>query len=82
MKPVHDKVALDEFTPGTTYRVGMNGTPMYDATVTKFHGGCWATVRVERAVGSELASLYHPGMEFDIKVANYEISLPDQDTDD
>ena len=77
MKPIHDKVAVDEFTPGLVYRVGMNGTPLYDATVTKFHGGCWATVRVERTIDPQSAKHYHAGMEFDIKVANYEIALAD-----
>ena len=72
MKPVHDKVSVEEFTPGASYRVGMNGAPLYTATVTKFHGGCWATVKVEEPLG-EAASMYKPGMEFDIKVANYEI---------
>ena len=73
MKPVHDKVPVEEFTPGQTYRVGMNGTPLYTATVTKFHGGCWATVQVQEPVNDDMAALYKPGMEFDIKVANYEI---------
>jgi len=73
MKPVHDKVSVDEFTPGQTYRVGMNGAPLYTAEVTKFHGGCWATVKVMEPLGEATASMYKPGMEFDIKVANYEI---------
>jgi len=73
MKPVHDKVSVDEFTPGQTYRVGLNGTALYTATVTKFHGGCWATVKVEEPLSDTTAAMYKPGMEFDIKVANYEI---------
>ena len=53
MKPQHDKVATEEFTPGSTYRVAMNGNDLYDAEVVKFHGGCWATVRVEKPAEGE-----------------------------
>jgi hypothetical protein len=71
MKPVHDKRSIEDVTPGHTYVVGMNGTNLYEGTVTKFHGGCWATIRVEKAIDGPMAPHYQPGMEFDIKVANY-----------
>ena len=74
MKPVHDKIAEENFVPGKTYRVGMNGKDLYDAEVLKFHGGCWATVRVARTIDPSVAKHYTTGMEFDIKVANYEIT--------
>ncbi len=75
MKPNHDKVPVTEFTPGRSYRIAMHGDPLYTAVVTKFHGGCWATVRVEQAATDEFARVYTPGMEFDIKVANYEFEV-------
>lgn len=71
MKPTHEKRSLDDVTPGQTYLVGMNGTELYHGTVTKFHGGCWATIRVEKPIDGPMAQHYRQGMEFDIKVANY-----------
>lgn len=72
MKPVHEKLPKDSFEPGRTYKVSMNGTDLYEAEVVKFHGGCWATVRVQRPLHDKFASDYTPGAEFDIKVAQYE----------
>ena len=74
MKVEHDKVPLDQFTPGSSYEVAMDGTPLYVAEVLKFHGGCWATVKVTKSLQESTASDYTPGMEFDIKVAAYELS--------
>jgi len=74
MKPQHDKVPKEEFTPGERYNVALRNQPLYEATVVKFHGGCWATVRVERALSDATASLYPVGSEFDIKVAEYEVT--------
>jgi hypothetical protein len=50
----------------------MQGKQLYTAEVIKFHGGCWATVRVLEPLLSEYASDYAPGTEFDIKVAQYD----------
>lgn len=72
MKPVHEKLPKDSFEPGRSYTVSMNGTPLYVAEVTKFHGGCWATVRVQEPLHEAYAADYAPGTEFDIKVASYE----------
>ena len=73
MKPEHDKVATEEFIPGSTYKVAMNGKDLYEAEVLKFHGGCWATVRVDKPAEGDGGKPYRPGMEFDIKVAQYDI---------
>jgi hypothetical protein len=74
MKIEHEKVAVTEFTPGQRYIVAMNGRPLYKAEVVKFHGGCWATVRVEAALDEQMKQHYKPGTTFDIKVAQYEIT--------
>ncbi|HBB26070.1 MAG TPA: hypothetical protein DCZ59_07355 [Bacteroidetes bacterium] len=74
MKIEHDKVPVTEFTPGQHYTVAMNGRPLYTAEVVKFHGGCWATVRVETALDEQMQQHYKPGTTFDIKVAQYEIT--------
>lgn len=73
MKPVHTKVAKDEFVVGNYYNISLKGRPLYSAQVVKFHGGCWATVRVENPLSEETADLYSRGSEFDIKVAEYEV---------
>jgi len=74
MKPVHEKLPKDSFEPGKTYRVAMNGTDLYDAEVVKFHGGCWATVRVTQPLLESMAADYAPGTEFDVKVAQYDFT--------
>lgn len=74
MKIEHEKVPVDQFTPGHRYTVAMKGRPLYTAEVLKFHGGCWATVRVEKALDAEMERHYQPGTTFDIKVAHYEIN--------
>lgn len=74
MKIEHDKVPVENFTPGSRYTVSMQGRRLYSAEVVKFHGGCWATVRVEKALDAELEQHYRPGTTFDIKVAQYEIT--------
>lgn len=71
MKPVHEKLPKDHFQPGITYRVAMQDTELYEADVVKYHGGCWATVRVVRPLNDTYAADYRPGTEFDIKVAQY-----------
>lgn len=77
MKPQHDKVPTTEFTPGERYNVSLRDQPLYEATVIKFHGGCWATVRVERPLSETTASIYAVGTEFDIKVAEYDVTPAD-----
>lgn len=74
MKIEHDKVPVENFTPGSRYTVSMQGRPLYSAEVVKFHGGCWATVRVEKALDAAMEKHYQPGTTFDIKVAQYEIT--------
>lgn len=73
MKVEHTKVPLSEFKPGETYRLSMNGIPLYNATVVKFHGGCWATVRVSECLYEPLQHEYTVGTEYEIKVAQYEV---------
>lgn len=75
MKIQHDKLPVEEFTPGSHYKVSMQGRPLYTAEVIKFHGGCWATVCVKEALDADMAKHYVPGTTFDIKVAQYEIDL-------
>lgn len=77
MKPVHDKVDKEEFVIGNTYNISLRGKPLYAAQVVKFHGGCWATVRVTKPLAEETAKLYTPGVEFDIKVAEYDVASSD-----
>lgn len=71
MKPVHEKLPKDSFEAGKTYTVQKDGVQLYKAEVIKFHGGCWATVRVHEPLLAALAQDYAPGTEFDIKVALY-----------
>lgn len=70
----HDKVALEEFQPGQQYNVALRGTALYRAEVVKFHGGCWATVKVIESTNPETAKYYAENTTFDIKVAEYEIT--------
>lgn len=75
----HTKIPVTEFVPGETYKFSMNSIDLYSATVTKFHGGCWATVRVESCLYEPMSAHYQPGTELDIKVAMYEVTqLPQQ----
>ncbi len=70
----HDKVALEEFQPGQQYNVALRGTSLYRAEVVKFHGGCWATVKVIEPTNPETAKYYVENTTFDIKVAEYDIT--------
>lgn len=74
MKVEHDKVSLNEFTPGNTYQMALKGNPLYTAEVLKFHGGCWATIRVMEVLSPDVRSDYVEGMVFDIKVAEYDVT--------
>lgn len=74
MKPIHDKVSKDEFIVGATYNVALRGKPLYAAEVVRFHGGCWATVRVKQPLSDEVRDLYTEGATFDVKVAEYDIT--------
>lgn len=53
---------------GGTYTLLHNGTPMFAAELTKYDGGCWASVRVTEAINDA----YKAGDAFDIRVAMYE----------
>jgi hypothetical protein len=74
MKVDHDKVAVENFEPGKQYDVCLRGSALYRAEVLKFHGGCWATVKVLEAQNPETAKYYTLGATFDIKVAEYDIT--------
>ena len=74
MKPIHAKVDKEALIPGNTYTLSLHGKELYAAEVVKFFGGCWATVRVVAPVNEHTQSVYTPGIEFDIKVAEYEIT--------
>jgi hypothetical protein len=71
MKPVHEKLPKESFESGRTYTVSKDGYELYKAEVIKFHGGCWATVRVTEPLHKDFYLDYAPGTEFDIKVALY-----------
>jgi hypothetical protein len=60
---------------GGTYTLLHNGIPMFSAQLTKYDGGCWATVRVVEA----LDAAYKAGDSFDIRVAMYEYAPLDAD---
>lgn len=77
MKIEHPKVSLESFVPNATYRLSMNGKALYTAKVVKFHGGCWATVRVVECLYPDFSNSYLPGTEFEIKVAMYNIERVD-----
>lgn len=70
----HDKVPTEQFQPGKHYRVALRGKDLYTAEVSKFHGGCWATVTVIAPADESVAHLYKEGVTFDIKVAEYDIT--------
>jgi hypothetical protein len=72
-KPTHQKVSEADFILGTEYELALNGTPLYRARVEKFHGGCWATVQVTSVVSTNAVGIT-PGMVFDIKVAEYQVT--------
>lgn len=71
-KPTHDKMPMESFEPGRAYDVSLNGHALYSAEVTKFSGGCWATIKVVKPLDETLAADYPAGATFDIKVAQYE----------
>lgn len=73
-RPEHDKMPADAFEAGKAYDISLNGHALYSAEVTKFSGGCWATVRVVKPLDETLAADYPPGATFDIKVAQYEFA--------
>lgn len=50
------------------YMLSHNGEAMFAAELTKYDGGCWATVRVTEAMNPA----YNAGDSFDIRVAMYE----------
>ncbi|TAE28967.1 MAG: hypothetical protein EAZ92_07310 [Candidatus Kapaibacterium sp.] len=53
---------------GGVYTLSHNGTAMYSAEITKYDGGCWATVRVTEPFNDA----YAVNDSFDIRVAMYE----------
>jgi hypothetical protein len=74
MKITHDKVSVENFQPGAIYDVSLRGVKLYEAEVVKFHGGCWATVKVVRTHEAATAKYYSEGDTFDIKVAEYDVT--------
>lgn len=72
MKHRHDKIAKeDRPIEGQIYEVLLNGRPIFEAKVTDYKGGCWAHLKVNKALDAEYASLYSPGDEFQTKIAAY-----------
>ncbi len=71
-KPEHEKMPKDSFEPGREYEVSLGGRALYSAEVTKFSGGCWATIKVVKPLDETLAADYPAGATFDIKVAQYD----------
>ena len=57
---------------GKTYTFRLNDMPLYDATVEKAEG-CWATITVVQPLPGKFEHQYHPGQQFDVKVAYYDI---------
>jgi hypothetical protein len=53
---------------GGVYTLLHQGMPMFSAQITKYDGGCWATVRVTEGIDSA----YKADDSFDIRVAMYE----------
>jgi hypothetical protein len=69
MRHKHEKLPKNARpSEGGAYTLLHNGTPMFSARLTKYDGGCWATVRVIEAVDSA----YKADDSFDIRVAMYE----------
>jgi hypothetical protein len=71
MKPkiVHEKLPKDARpSQGGVYTLLNNGTPMFEAEILKYSGGCWGTVRVTEPYNPA----YTKGDEFDIRMAMYE----------
>jgi hypothetical protein len=70
-RPYHEKLPKERAPEkGGIYRLIHNGTPVYEAEIVKYSGGCWATVMVTDPL--ENASVYKAGDTFDIRVAMYE----------
>lgn len=76
MKRKHDKISKeDRPMEGLLYEIRLAGKPVFEAEVTNYKGGCWANLRVSRALDEEYADLYKPGDEFQTRVAAYEFYL-------
>ncbi|KXK03442.1 MAG: hypothetical protein OZ913_00755 [Ignavibacteriaceae bacterium] len=58
---------------GKKYRIELNGTEIYDATVIEHEGGCWAKIRVDNVLPGEYAGFYSNGQEFDLKLSRYNL---------
>lgn len=71
-RPNHEKVPKDQLQQGQEYLFIHNTTPVYEAEIIRYGGGCWATVRVTNPL--ENTRYYKPGDEFEIRVAAYEVS--------
>lgn len=80
MAMIHEKLPKESAPrKGEVYTVCHNGTPLYDAEILKYGGGCWATVKVVKSS----SSLVRDGDSFDMRVAMYEFqpqseALPEQ----
>lgn len=73
IKRKHDKIAKeDRPVEGILYEVRLAGRPLFEAEITNYKGGCWARLKVSRAIDEEYAELYTPGDEFQTRVAAYE----------
>lgn len=78
MAVVHEKLPKDKAPrKGGVYTVSQNGTPLYDAEIVRYGGGCWATVTVV----SSRTDMVRPGDTFDMRVAMYEFTPGDKDAE-
>ena len=69
----HEKLPKDARpAQGSVYGLAHAGAALYEAEITKYSGGCWATVRVTNPLGN--ADTYSVGDSFDIRVAMYEFT--------
>ncbi len=78
----HEILAKEERPDlGKRYLLRMNNEPTCVADITEFDGGCWAKVRVVSSASEKYNTVYHPDMEFEIKVAYYSFQELPEDRD-
>lgn len=70
MGHIHEKLPKGTIAKGGTYTVKYSGEPIYEAKITEFGGGCWATLEITKPLTTKFD--YKAGNSFEIKVAMYE----------
>lgn len=79
MAMVHEKLPKDQAPrKGEVYTVSHNGTPLYDAEIVRYGGGCWATVTVVKSNNE----MVNAGDTFDMRVAMYEFTAGNPPSDE